>query len=105
MRSGIEASLSQVPLGLWPGLLANIILVGGNANIEGLAYRLEMEIRALAPAECIVRVGKPADPIVSTWHGGAALAQDVDALSKLSVTKQEYDEHGQGWVARKFGGR
>ncbi|KAG9229988.1 actin family [Amylocarpus encephaloides] len=98
-------SLSAVPFGLWPGFLANVVLVGGNANMEGFIERLEMEIRALAPAECIVRIGKPTDPIISTWQGGAALAKDVDALRKLSVTKQEYEENGPAWVARKFDGR
>ncbi|TVY62320.1 Actin-related protein [Lachnellula suecica] len=98
-------SLSQVPFGLWPGFLANIVVVGGNANIDGFISRLEGEIRALTPAECIVRVGKAEDPIVNTWKGGATLAKDVDALSKLSVTKQEYEENGAGWVVRKFRGR
>jgi actin-related protein 6 len=101
----VMESLSGLPLGLWPGFLANIIVVGGNSNIEGFVYRLQMEIRALAPAECIVRVARPADPVVSTWQGGANLAKDADALSKLSVTKEEYDEHGSGWVGRKFGGK
>jgi actin-related protein 6 len=97
-------SLSEIPLGLWPGFLANIIVVGGNANIEGFLWRLQVEIQALAPTECIVRVVRPADPIVSTWNGGAELAKDVDLLSSMSVTKAEYEEHGAGWVARKFGG-
>ena len=101
----VMESLSGLPLGLWPGFLANIIVVGGNTNIEGFVYRLQMEIRALAPAECIVRVARPADPIVSTWQGGANLAKDVDVLSKLSVTKEDYDEHGSSWAARKFGGK
>jgi actin-related protein 6 len=97
-------SLSEIPFGLWPGFLANIIVVGGNANIEGFLWRLQVEIQALAPTECIVRVVRPADPIVSTWNGGAELAKDVDLLSSMSVTKAEYEEHGPGWVARKFGG-
>jgi actin-related protein 6 len=97
-------SLSEIPFGLWPGFLANIIVVGGNANIEGFLWRLQVEIQALAPTECIVRVVRPADPIVSTWNGGAELAKDVDLLSSMSVTKAEYEEHGAGWVARKFGG-
>lgn len=101
----VMESLSCIPFGLWPGFLANILVVGGNANIEGFLFRLEMEIRALAPAECIVRVGKPPDPVISTWQGGAALAKDADALRKLSVTKEEYEEHGAAWVARKFEGR
>lgn len=98
-------SLSGLPMGLWPGFLANIILVGGNANIEGFVYRLQMEMRALAPAECIVRVAKPSNPIVSTWQGGASLARDEDRLAALSVTREEYDEYGSAWVARKFSGR
>lgn len=98
-------SLSSLPMGLWPGFLTNILVVGGSANIDGFIYRLQVEIRKLAPAECIVRVARPANPIVSTWNGGSILAKDVDTLRQLSVTKQEYEEHGSGWVARKFGGR
>jgi actin-related protein 6 len=98
-------SLSAVPFGLWPGFLANIVLVGGNANIPGFAHRLDMEIRSLAPAECIVRVGRAIDPVISTWQGGAVLATDSEALKSLSITKQEYDEHGSAWAARIFEGR
>lgn len=98
-------SLSGLPMGLWPGFLANIIVVGGNANIEGFIWRLQVEIRALAPTECYVRVARPADPIVSTWNGGAELAKDVDLLSSMSVTKQEYEEYGSSYVAKKFAAR
>ncbi|RDW71690.1 actin-related protein 6-like protein [Coleophoma crateriformis] len=101
----VMESLSVLPIGLWPALLANIIVVGGNANISDFIYRLQRDIRALAPAECIVRVARPADPILATWEGGAALATNTEALSTLSVTKQEYDEHGSAWVARRFGGK
>jgi actin-related protein 6 len=97
-------SLSSLPFGLWPGFLANIIVVGGNANIPGFLYRLNTEITALAPSGTKVRVARPADPIVSTWKGGAELARDPDLLATMSVTKQEYEENGAGWVARKFGG-
>ncbi|KAG0649807.1 Actin-related 6 [Hyphodiscus hymeniophilus] len=95
-------SLSELPFGLWPGFLANILVVGGNANFEGFIQRLQMEIRALAPAECIVRVQKPIDPVVATWKGGAELSKDSSRLAKMSVTKADYEEHGAGWVARKF---
>jgi len=98
----VMESLSCVPFGLWPGFLANILVVGGNANIEGFLWRLNNEIRALAPTECFVRVGRPEHPILSTWNGGAELAKDVDRLASMSVTKQEYEEFGAGWVQRKF---
>lgn len=100
----VMESLSGLPFGLWPGFLANIIVVGGNANIDGFIWRLQVEIRALAPVECIVRVARPADPVIATWNGGAELAKDTDRLTKMSVTKAEYEEHGAGWVARKFSG-
>ena len=98
-------SLSALPLGLWPALLTNIIVVGGNAKIEGFILRLQLEIKALAPTECIVRCARPANPITYTWQGGATLAKAPDLLKTLSVTKQEYEEHGAAWVSRKFGAR
>ena len=101
----VMESLSAIPFGLWPGFLANIIVIGGNANIEDIIWRLQVEIRALAPTECYVRVARPADPIISTWNGGAELAKDINLLSSMSVTKQEYDEYGSAWVARKFSGK
>jgi actin-related protein 6 len=35
----VMESLSCLPFGLWPGFLANIVVVGGNANIEGFIWR------------------------------------------------------------------
>lgn len=99
----VMQSLSMLPLGLWPGLLANIVVVGGNANIDGIIHRLQGEIMALAPDECLVRVARPTNPIISTWQGGANLARDEETLSKLSVTKAQYEEYGGAWVAKKFG--
>jgi actin-related protein 6 len=98
-------SLSVLPIGLWPGLLSNIVVVGGNANIDGFIHRLQAEVMALAPDECHVRVARPQDPVVSTWKGGANLVRNEELLASLSVSKAEYDEHGSAWVARKFGGR
>ena len=96
-------SLSSISMGLWPGFLANIVVVGGNANLPGFVERLQMEMRALAPAECIVRVGRPSDPIVSTWQGGERLVREKpELLAKLSVTKQEYEEFGGSITARRF---
>ncbi|KAK0376182.1 actin [Colletotrichum limetticola] len=98
----IMQSLSELPVGLWPGLLANIVVVGGNALFAGFIQRLEKELVKRVPDACIVRVAHPVDPITSTWHGGAELAKHSD-IHKLSATKQEYEEYGGAWVARKFG--
>ncbi|KAG8529957.1 uncharacterized protein KY384_005438 [Bacidia gigantensis] len=97
-------SLSAVPTGLWPVLLANILVVGGNTKIDGFMPRIEAEIRQLAPAECVVRVAKAEDPIKSTWLGGARVAGNRAALSSLLVTRQQYQENGSAWLAKVFSG-
>jgi actin-related protein 6 len=102
LPSLVLSSLSSLPVGLWPGLLANIVVVGGNANFEGFIHRLQEEVKSLAPVECLVRVARPRDPVTATWEGGAKMASDEERMARCSVTRQEYEEFGSGWVARKF---
>lgn len=97
----VMQSLRVLPIGLWPGLLANIVVVGGNSLFEGFVERLQKEIVQLVPDECFVRVARPTNPITSTWSGAANLAKHQH-INSLSVTKQEYEEHGAAWAARKF---
>lgn len=98
----VMQSLNELPIGLWPGLLANIVVVGGNASFEGFIQRLEKELVQRVPSDCIVRVACPSEPILSTWLGGANLAQHPDIAARC-VTKQEYEENGASWVSHQFG--
>ena len=43
-------------------------------------------------------------PIKATWLGGAYLAADPAALKTRQVTRQEYLEHGSGWLSKVFAG-
>ena len=97
----IYQSLQDLPVGLWPGLLANIVAVGGNTLFEGFIQRLQKEVVQRVPDDCVVRVARPPEPITSTWTGAANLANHPN-IEKLAVTKQQYEEHGQAWLARKF---
>lgn len=97
----VYQSLQVLPVGLWPGLLANIVVVGGNTQFDGFIPRLQKEIVARVPEECTVRVARPANPICATWRGAANFAKH-EHVERLAVTKQEYEEHGAAWVARKF---
>lgn len=95
-------SLQQLPEGLRPAMLANVVVVGGNTLIPGFVERLKAELRSIMPAEWPLRVKRPEDPITYTWLGGAKLAQNADLLKSLVVTREDYLENGSNWLARKF---
>ncbi|KAJ4009550.1 Actin- protein 6 [Fusarium irregulare] len=97
----VQESLNELPIGLWPSLLANIIVVGGNTHFDGFIQRLQKEVVQRVPDDCIVRVARPADPITHTWYGGAHLASHPN-IERLVVTKAEYEEYGAAWVGKKF---
>ncbi|KAK1836733.1 actin family [Podospora conica] len=99
----VMQSLEVLPVGLWPAMLANVVCVGGNTLFENFIQRLQMEVLERVPDACIVRVARPAEPVVSTWRGAARFAAH-EHVEKVVVTKGEYEEHGAGWVARKFAG-
>ncbi|KAK5995363.1 Actin-related protein 6 [Cladobotryum mycophilum] len=101
LAEAIHQSLHELPIGLWPGLLANIVVVGGNSLFDGFIQRLQKELMQLVPDDCVVRVARPADPITHTWYGAAHMASHAN-IDKVAVTKQEYEEHGSAWVLRKF---
>lgn len=42
--------------------------------------------------------------IKSNWLGGAYLAANRDQLRSVLVSRQDYQEHGSGWIAKVFSG-
>ncbi|KAH8430323.1 actin family protein [Aspergillus melleus] len=100
----VMQSLSVLPPGLHPAFLANVLATGGNSLLPGFIDRLETELRQAASAECVVRVRRPQDPIRSTWLGASRFATNKEELRRVAVTRQEYQENGSSWVARKFSG-
>ncbi|CCE27455.1 related to actin-like protein [Claviceps purpurea 20.1] len=94
-------SLQELPFGLWPGLLANIVVVGGTTQFEGFIQRLQREIVQRVPDDCVVRVARPVDPVTSTWYGAAHLANHVN-IDKMAVTKAEYEELGSTLIAKNM---
>ena len=101
----IIQSLSVLPPLVQATMLANTLVVGGNARISGFVERLQSELRCRVKAEWIVRVRKMDDPVTSTWLGGARMARgNRSVVREFAVTREEYLEHGSAWAARKFAG-
>jgi actin-related protein 6 len=100
----VMESLSGLPEALKLGLLANVIVVGGNALIAGFIERLEDELRAIVPAQYLLKIARADDAIKHTWLGAARFASQPELLKEVLVNKAEYDERGSSWLVRKFAG-
>lgn len=96
-------SLSKLPPLVQATMVANTIVVGGNASIPGFVERLQDDLRTRVKVEWPVRVRKMEDSVTSTWLGGARLAcNHRDVVQRYAVTKAQYDENGSAWLARHF---
>lgn len=99
----VMQSLAVLPPLVQATMLSNVLVVGGNANLPGFVEKVQEELRAKVKTEWAVRVRRMHDPIKSSWLGGARLASHHrDVVREYGVTREEYLEHGSGWVARRF---
>ncbi|KAF1837009.1 Actin/actin-like protein [Decorospora gaudefroyi] len=98
----VMESLSVLPEALKVGLLANVVVVGGNSLIAGFMERLETELRALVPVGYLLNVTRADDAVKHTWLGGARFASEQERLREVLVTKAEYDERGSTWLVKRF---
>ncbi|KAF2236096.1 Actin/actin-like protein [Viridothelium virens] len=98
----VMQSLEALPETLRPGMMANMVVVGGNAKIPGFMERLESELRSMIPAENLLNLTRPSDPVKATWLGGAKMAGDQDRMKGLLVSRDDYLEKGHSWVSRHF---
>jgi actin-related protein len=57
---------------------------------EGIAERMEKEIKALAPASMKVKIVAPPERKYSVWIGGSILAS-LSTFQQMWISKQEYD--------------
>jgi actin-related protein 6 len=96
-------SVAVLPPLIQATMLSNVLVVGGNAKLPGFPERVEADLRMRVKTEWAVRVRRMEHPIKSSWLGGARLASShKDVVREYGVTREEYLEHGSGWMARRF---
>tara|TARA_R110002003_G_scaffold55_8_gene5034 strand:+ start:31457 stop:32470 length:1014 start_codon:yes stop_codon:yes gene_type:complete len=100
----VMESMKGLPEALRVGMLANVVVVGGNSLITGFIERLEAELRALVPAQYLLNISKADDPVKHTWLGAARFASHPERLKEVLVDKAEYEERGSTWLLKKFSG-
>lgn len=99
----VVESIMSCPKTTRPLLLGNIVTVGGNTNIPMFTERLRGELTKELPMDWLVKVQQSQhNPDEASWYGGAQLSND-DIISKISISKKDYFEHGSNWCQKQFG--
>jgi len=93
-------SIMKCDVDIRKDLYGNIVLSGGTTMFEGIAERMEKEIKALAPASMKIKIVAPPERKYSVWIGGSILSS-LSTFQQMWISKQEYDESGPQIVHRK----
>jgi len=93
-------SIMKCDVDIRKDLYGNIVLSGGTTMFDGIAERMEKEIKALAPASMKIKIVAPPERKYSVWIGGSILAS-LSTFQQMWISKQEYDESGPSIVHRK----
>ena len=93
-------SIMKCAVDIRKDLYGNIVLSGGTTMFDGIAERMEKEIKALAPASMKIKIVAPPERKYSVWIGGSILAS-LSTFQQMWISKQEYDESGPQIVHRK----
>jgi actin-related protein len=93
-------SIMKCDVDIRKDLYGNIVLSGGTTMFEGIAERMEKEIKALAPASMKIKIVAPPERKYSVWIGGSILSA-LSTFQPQWISKNEYDESGPAIVHRK----
>lgn len=95
-------SINSLPEVIRPLIVANIMMIGGNCNMDGFKTRLLNELKIVFPVEWDVRIGKPTNPSTYGWESAQVFSHS-ELYQKVKITKKDYEEHGAQWVHKRFG--
>jgi actin-related protein len=93
-------SIMKCDVDIRKDLYNNIVCSGGTTMFEGIAERLQKEIKALAPDSMTIKIIAPPERKYSVWIGGSILSS-LSTFEEMWISKNEYDEAGPSIVHRK----
>jgi len=88
-------SIMKCDVDIRKDLYNNIVMSGGTTMFNGIAERMQKEIKALAPDSMTIKIIAPPERKYSVWIGGSILAS-LSTFQQMWISKQEYDESGPG---------
>jgi actin-related protein len=93
-------SIMKCDVDIRKDLYNNIVMSGGSTMFNGIAERMQKEIKALAPDSMTIKIIAPPERKYSVWIGGSILSS-LSTFEEMWITKNEYDEAGPSIVHRK----
>jgi len=96
----VFSSIMKCDIDIRKDLYKNIVMSGGTTMFDGIADRLQAEVKKLAPSGSEIKIIAPPERKYSVWIGGSILAS-LSTFEEMWVTKEEYDESGPAIVHRK----
>jgi len=98
------ASLMKSDVDARRELLANVLLVGGGSNIDGVAQRLTHELTPALPTVAKLKINPllPMERHHAAWIGGSILSI-CGTFQQMWVSKHEYNEYGPQLLTHRLG--
>jgi len=93
-------SIMKCDVDIRKDLYNNIVMSGGTTMFNGVAERMQKEIKALAPDSMTIKIIAPPERKYSVWIGGSILSS-LSTFEEMWISKAEYDEAGPSIVHRK----
>jgi actin len=93
-------SIMKCDVDIRKDLYNNIVMSGGTTMFNGIAERMQKEIKALAPDSMTIKIIAPPERKYSVWIGGSILSS-LSTFEEMWISKAEYDEAGPSIVHRK----
>jgi actin len=94
------SSIMKCDVDIRKDLYNNIVMSGGTTMFNGIAERVQKEVKALAPDSMTIKIIAPPERKYSVWIGGSILSS-LSTFEEMWITKAEYDEAGPSIVHRK----
>jgi actin len=93
-------SIMKCDVDIRKDLYNNVVMSGGTTMFNGVAERMQKEIKALAPDSMTIKIIAPPERKYSVWIGGSILSS-LSTFEEMWINKAEYDEAGPSIVHRK----
>ena len=93
-------SIMKCDVDIRKDLYNNIVMSGGTTMFNGIAERVQSEIKQLAPESMTIKIIAPPERKYSVWIGGSILSS-LSTFEEMWIRKDEYDEAGPSIVHRK----